>query len=78
MIQKFKFRLPCPLYRIIIYNYNVSFIYLAYKSTQHQGTSHVEIYLYFVKEPFAIKHLQVLHARSTYQFSYIFTKGLPS
>jgi hypothetical protein len=45
---------------------------------QHQRTKHMEIDLHFVRERVAIGAVRVLHVPTTSQFTYVFTKGLPS
>nr|GFD27112.1 ribonuclease H-like domain-containing protein [Tanacetum cinerariifolium] len=44
---------------------------------QHQCTKHIEIDIHFVRDLIAAGQVRVLHVPSRYQFTYIFTKGLP-
>jgi len=60
-----------------VYYDNVSAIYLAGNSVQHQCTRHIEMDIYFVREKVARGQVQVLHVPSHYQIADTFTKGLP-
>jgi hypothetical protein len=57
---------------------NVSTIYLSTNPVQHQRTKHVKIDLHFVRGQVACGAVRVLHVPTTYQFTDVFTKGLPS
>ena len=71
--------LSCPLSRAtVVLCDNVSAMYLASNPVQHQRTKHMEIDLHFVRELVAIGHVCVLHVPSSFQYTDIFTKGLPT
>ncbi|GKB38621.1 ribonuclease H-like domain-containing protein [Tanacetum coccineum] len=73
------FKLHSPLqYATLVYCDNVSAIYLTVNPVQHQWTKHVEIDIHFVHDMVAHGQVRVLHAPSRYQYTNIFTKGLPS
>ncbi|GKD94403.1 ribonuclease H-like domain-containing protein [Tanacetum coccineum] len=61
----------------LVYYDNVSAIYLTTNPVQHQRTKHIEIDMHFVHDMVARGHVRVLHVLSRYQYSDIFTKGLP-
>ncbi|GJZ23657.1 receptor-like serine/threonine-protein kinase SD1-8 [Tanacetum coccineum] len=44
---------------------------------QHQRTKHIEIDIHFVRDKVAAGHVRVLHVPSRFQYTDIFTKGLP-
>jgi hypothetical protein len=62
----------------LVYYDNVDVVYLSTNPVQHQRTKHVEIDLHFVRERVAVRDVHVLHVPTTFQFTNIFTKGLPS
>jgi hypothetical protein len=71
--------LHSPLSRAtLVYSDNVSTVYLSTNPVQHQRTKHVEIDFHFVRERVAVGDIRVLHVLMIYQFTDIFTKGLPS
>nr|GFA23551.1 ribonuclease H-like domain-containing protein [Tanacetum cinerariifolium] len=71
--------LHTPLsFAILVYHDNVSAVYLSSNPVQHQRTKHIKINIHFVHDLVAVRHVQVLHVPSRYQFADIFTKGLPS
>ncbi|GKA95166.1 ribonuclease H-like domain-containing protein [Tanacetum coccineum] len=49
-----------------------------YATYCHQRTKHIEIYIHFVCDLVAAGQVRVLHVPSSYEFAYIFTKGLPT
>ncbi|GJU92197.1 ribonuclease H-like domain-containing protein [Tanacetum coccineum] len=57
---------------------NVSVVYLSCNSVQHQRTKHIEIDIHFFHDLVAAGQVRVLRVPSYYQFTDIFTKGLPS
>jgi hypothetical protein len=68
-----------PLQRAtLVYCDNVSAVYLSTNPVQHHRTKHVEIDLHFVREQVAAGDVRVLSVPTTLQFTYIFTKGLPT
>ncbi|KAK4363524.1 hypothetical protein RND71_018765 [Anisodus tanguticus] len=70
--------LQCPLCKAsLVYCDNISAIYLSHNLIQHQRTKHIEMDIHFVREKVALGHIKVLHVSSSYQYAYIFTKGLP-
>jgi hypothetical protein len=62
----------------LVYYDNVSPVYLASNTVQHQHMKHVEIDLHFIRDKVAIGKIHVLHVPMTSQFMNIFTKGMPS
>ncbi|GJV84375.1 ribonuclease H-like domain-containing protein, partial [Tanacetum coccineum] len=62
----------------LVYCDNISAVYLSSNPVQHQRTKHIEIDLHFVRDFVATGHVRVLHLPSKYQYTDIFTKGLPS
>ncbi|GJS72278.1 ribonuclease H-like domain-containing protein [Tanacetum coccineum] len=62
----------------LVYCDNVSSIYLSCNPVQHQRTKHIEIDIHFVHDLVVAGQVRVLHVPSRYQFTDIFTKGLPS
>ncbi|GKE48654.1 ribonuclease H-like domain-containing protein [Tanacetum coccineum] len=63
---------------MLVYCDNVSAVYLSCNPVQHQRTKHIEIDIHFVRDLVDAGHVRVLHVPSRYQFTDIFTKGLPS
>nr|GEW61706.1 ribonuclease H-like domain-containing protein [Tanacetum cinerariifolium] len=63
---------------MIVYCDNVIVIYLSSNPLQHQRTKHIEIDIHFVRNLVTTGHVRVLHVPSRYQFTCIFTKGLPT
>jgi hypothetical protein len=61
----------------MVYYNNISAVYLSTNHVQHQRTNHVEIDLHFVHKCVAVGDVHVLHVPTAYQFTDIFTKGLP-
>jgi hypothetical protein len=71
--------LHSPLSRAtLVYFDNVSTVYLSTNPVQHHRTKYVEIDFHFVRERVAVGDIRVLHVLMIYQFTDIFTKGLPS
>nr|GEX52711.1 ribonuclease H-like domain-containing protein [Tanacetum cinerariifolium] len=62
----------------LVYCDNVIVVYLSCNPVQHQRTKHIEIDIYFVCDLVATGQVRVLHVPFRYQFTDIFTKGLPS
>ena len=67
-----------PTRTSLVYNDNVSAIYMSENPIQHQRTKHIEIDIHFVREKVQRGQIRVLHVPSRYQLADIFTKGLPS
>nr|GEU86935.1 NBS-containing resistance-like protein [Tanacetum cinerariifolium] len=57
---------------------NVNAVYLSTNLVQHQRTNHIEIDIHFVHDYVALSQVQVLHVPSRFNFTDIFTKGLPT
>ncbi|GJU63758.1 ribonuclease H-like domain-containing protein [Tanacetum coccineum] len=71
--------LHTPLFSAtLVYCDNVSVVYLSFNPVQPQRTKHIKIDIHFVRDLVAAGQVRVLHVPSRYQFSDIFTKGLPS
>nr|GEW37574.1 ribonuclease H-like domain-containing protein [Tanacetum cinerariifolium] len=62
----------------LVYCDNVSATYLSANPVQHQRTKHIEIDIHFVRDLVTAGQVRVLHVSSRYQYTDIFTKGLPS
>ncbi|GJR93011.1 ribonuclease H-like domain-containing protein [Tanacetum coccineum] len=62
----------------LVYCDNVSAIYLSSNPIQHQRTKHIEIDNHFVCDLVTASQVLVPHVPSRYQYTNIFTKGLPS
>ncbi|GKF52883.1 ribonuclease H-like domain-containing protein, partial [Tanacetum coccineum] len=62
----------------LVYCDNVSVVYLSSNPVQHHRTKHIEIDIHFVYDLVAAGHVRILHVPLRYQFTDIFTKGLPS
>nr|GEV56080.1 ribonuclease H-like domain-containing protein [Tanacetum cinerariifolium] len=62
----------------LVYCDNVSVTYLSANPVQHQRTKHIEIDIHFVCDLVTAGQVRVLHVPSRYQYTDIFTKGLPS
>ncbi|GJY63293.1 ribonuclease H-like domain-containing protein [Tanacetum coccineum] len=62
----------------LVYNDNVSVVYLSSNLIQHQRTKHIEIDIHFVRDLVIAGEVRVLHVSSPYQYANFFTKGLPS
>nr|GEW52105.1 ribonuclease H-like domain-containing protein [Tanacetum cinerariifolium] len=62
----------------LVYCDNVSAVYLSANPVQHQRTKRIEIDIHFVRDMVQTGHIRVLHVPSRYQYSDIFTKGLPA
>lgn len=62
----------------LIFCDNISLVYLSSNPVKHQRTKHVELDIHFVREKVALGQVKVLHVPSAYQYTDIFTKGLPS
>lgn len=62
----------------IVHCDNVSVVYLAINTVQHQRTKHIEIDIHFICDKVAIGHIRLLHFPSSLQYTDIFTKGLPT
>ena len=70
--------LHCPIRKAtVVYCDNVSAVYLSSNPVQHQRTKHVEMDIHFVREQVALDRVRVLHVPSSYQYTDVFTKGLP-
>ena len=70
--------LQCPILKdTLVYNDNVSAIYLSGNPIQHQRTKHIELDIHFVCEKVARGQARVLHVPSRFNIVDIFTKGLP-
>ncbi|GJX25589.1 ribonuclease H-like domain-containing protein [Tanacetum coccineum] len=59
----------------LVYCDNVSVMYLSSNPVQHQRTKHIKFDIHFVRDLVAAGQVHVL---SRYQYTDIFTKGLPS
>ncbi|GJW00672.1 ribonuclease H-like domain-containing protein [Tanacetum coccineum] len=62
----------------LVYYDNVSVVYLSSNPVQHQYTKHIEIDIHYVRDLVAAGQVRVLHVPFCYQYTDIFTKGLPS
>ncbi|GJS14925.1 ribonuclease H-like domain-containing protein [Tanacetum coccineum] len=62
----------------LVYCDNVSAVFMSANPVQHQQTKHIEIDIHFVRDMVTAGHVRVLHVSSRFQFTDIFTKGLPS
>ncbi|GKC70063.1 ribonuclease H-like domain-containing protein, partial [Tanacetum coccineum] len=62
----------------LVYYDNVSAVYLSSNPVQHQCTKHIKIDIHFVHDLVVAGQVLVLRVPSRYQFTDIFTKGLPS
>ncbi|GJS31989.1 ribonuclease H-like domain-containing protein [Tanacetum coccineum] len=62
----------------LVYCDNVSAVYMFSNPVQHQRTKDIEIDIHFVCVMVTAGQVSVLHVPSRYQYSDIFTKGLPS
>ncbi|GKA82407.1 ribonuclease H-like domain-containing protein [Tanacetum coccineum] len=62
----------------LVYCDNVSVVYLSVNPVQHQRTKHIEIDIYFVRDMVATGYVLALHVPYRYQYTNIFTEGLPS
>nr|GEU82507.1 ribonuclease H-like domain-containing protein [Tanacetum cinerariifolium] len=70
--------LHTPLFTAtLVYCDNVSVVYMSANPVQHQRTKHIEIDIHFARDKVAAGHVQVLHVPSRFQYTNIFTKGLP-
>ncbi|GKE21081.1 ribonuclease H-like domain-containing protein, partial [Tanacetum coccineum] len=70
--------LHVPLYTAtLVYCDDVNAIYMSANLVQHHRTKHIEIDIHLVHDKMAAGHVRVLHVPSRFQFSDIFTKGLP-
>nr|GEW20360.1 ribonuclease H-like domain-containing protein [Tanacetum cinerariifolium] len=70
--------LHTPLsFATLVYCDNAGAVYLSSNPVQHQRTKHIEIDIHFVRDLVDAGHVRVLHVPSRYQFTDIFTKGLP-
>ncbi|GJX96785.1 ribonuclease H-like domain-containing protein [Tanacetum coccineum] len=61
----------------LVYCDNVSAVYMSTNHVQHQRTKHIEIDIHFVRDMVSRGQVRVLHMPSRYQYTDIFTKGLP-
>ncbi|GJZ89024.1 ribonuclease H-like domain-containing protein, partial [Tanacetum coccineum] len=61
----------------LVYCDNVSVVYMSANPVQHQRTKHIEIDIHFFRDKVAAGHVRVLHVLSRFQYTDIFTKGLP-
>ncbi|GJW06777.1 ribonuclease H-like domain-containing protein [Tanacetum coccineum] len=62
----------------LVYCDNVSAVYMSANPVQHQRTKHIEIDIHFVRDMVTAGQVRVLHLPSRFQYTDIFTKGLPS
>ncbi|GJX69199.1 ribonuclease H-like domain-containing protein [Tanacetum coccineum] len=62
----------------LVYCDNVSAVYMSANYVQHQRTKHIEIDIHFVRDMVTAGQVRVLHVPSRFQYTDIFTKGLPS
>ncbi|GJX97411.1 ribonuclease H-like domain-containing protein [Tanacetum coccineum] len=62
----------------MVYCDNVSAVYMSANPVQHQRTKHIEIDIHFVRDMVKAGHVRVFHVPSRFQYTDIFTKGLPS
>nr|GEZ16140.1 ribonuclease H-like domain-containing protein [Tanacetum cinerariifolium] len=62
----------------LVYCDNVSVVYLSSNPVQRQRTKHIEIDIHFVRDLGSTGRIRVLHVPSHYQYTDIFTKGLPT
>nr|GEW06519.1 NBS-containing resistance-like protein [Tanacetum cinerariifolium] len=62
----------------LVYCDNVSAVCMSTNPVQHQRTKLIEIDIYFVRDMIARGQVRVLHVPSRYQYTDIFTKGLPT
>ncbi|GKD17196.1 ribonuclease H-like domain-containing protein, partial [Tanacetum coccineum] len=70
--------LHTPLFTAtLVYYDNVSAVYMSANPVQHQRTKHIEIDIHFFRDKVATGHVQVLHVPSRFEYTDIFTKGLP-
>nr|GEY85257.1 hypothetical protein [Tanacetum cinerariifolium] len=61
-----------------VYRDNVNDVYMSANQVQHQHTKHIEIDIHFVRDFVASGQVRVLHVPSRFQYTDIFTKGLPT
>ncbi|GJY03720.1 ribonuclease H-like domain-containing protein [Tanacetum coccineum] len=61
-----------------VYCDNVRAVYMSANPVQHQRTKHIEFDIHFVRDMVTAGHVRVLHVPSRFQYTDIFTKGLPS
>ncbi|GKC85259.1 ribonuclease H-like domain-containing protein, partial [Tanacetum coccineum] len=62
----------------LVYYDNVSVVYLSCNLVQHQRMKHIEIDIHFVRDLVVVGQVRILHVPSCYQYTDIFTQGLPS
>ncbi|GKD01472.1 ribonuclease H-like domain-containing protein [Tanacetum coccineum] len=78
-VRNFLREFHAPLFTAkIVYCDNVSANYLSTNLVQHQCTKHIKIDIHFVRDFVASRQVRVLHVPSLFQYSYTFSKGLPS
>nr|GEU69842.1 ribonuclease H-like domain-containing protein [Tanacetum cinerariifolium] len=66
------------LFTTLVYCDNVSAIYMTANHVQHQWTKHIKIDIHFVHDMVARCQVRVLYVPSRYQYTDIFSKGLPA
>ncbi|GKF40062.1 ribonuclease H-like domain-containing protein [Tanacetum coccineum] len=70
--------LHAPLYTAtMVFCDNVSAVYMSANPVQHQCTKHIQIDIHFVREKVTTGHVRVLYVPSRFQYTDIFTQGLP-
>ncbi|GKD22695.1 ribonuclease H-like domain-containing protein [Tanacetum coccineum] len=62
----------------LVYCDNVSAVYMSANPVQHQRTKHIEIDIHFVRDFVASGQVRVFQVPSRFQYTDIFTKGLPT
>ncbi|GJX15130.1 ribonuclease H-like domain-containing protein [Tanacetum coccineum] len=76
-LQNVKKRCPDLVLRPNTGEWPTPAVYMSANPVQHQCTKHIEIDIHFVREKVTTGHVRVLHVPSRFQYTDIFTQGLP-